>query len=33
MCHHSIENLILHITQVILESTQVYERVSAVNTN
>ena len=27
------DNLILHITQVILESTQVYERMSTVNTS
>ena len=32
ICHHSIENWILHITQVVSESTQVYERMSAVNT-
>ena len=27
--HHSIENLILHISQVVSESTQIYERMSA----
>ena len=31
--HHSIENLILHITQVVSELTQVYERMSATNTS
>ena len=33
ICHHSVENLILHITEVVSESTQVYERMSATNTS
>ena len=32
-CHHSIENLILHLTEVLSELTRVYKRMSAANTS
>ena len=33
ICHHSIDNYILHITQVVPESTEVYERMSVMKTS